>query len=88
MQRGGHLLVTLADKPLPPPATVRVLSARQLPCNSGARSGRNVVENVPPADRILWFLPFLGPNLMLSDNCVVYGVGYNWGSLLVLREKG
>ena len=34
-----------------------------------------------------WNLPFWNPNLVVSDDCDLLGVGYDRGSLLVLDEK-
>lgn len=90
----GATLMTLvspasADAPLPPPATVQVLSPHGT-CRAIAalNPARIVVEHRSQPDRILWSLPFWNPNLVLSDDCVVLGAGYDRGPLLVLAEKG
>ena len=78
----------LADAPLPPPATVRILSP-QGGCQAIAvpAPARIVVEDPSHPDRILWSLPFWNPNLLLSDDCTVLGAGYDEGALLVLSER-
>ena len=80
--------LALAAAPLPPPATVQVLSPHDT-CRaiSALNPARIVVEDVSAANRILWSLPFWDPNLVLGDDCAVLDAGYDRDALLVLPEK-
>ena len=75
-----------ADAPLPPPATTRVTSPRGT-CQAVASVGPARITVQAQPGHTSWSLPFWNPNLVLSDDCAILGIGYFGSNLLTTADR-